>query len=418
MIPAKVRPVEAVVVPDERGGRSLMLRDTEGIAPDAVLIPASLAPVVARFDGRCSAAEIAASAGRATGRRIEPGVVVRLAEELEASWMLDSPRFRARRAQVVRDFMTSPVRSPSHAGGAYHGDAARLGRFIDAECLAKARPRPNGAGPRRVRGRLVAICAPHMDLWRAAEGYGHAYQELSRALADGSKGVDTFIVLGTSHARMRRPFAVCDKTFATPLGVLEPDVEAIRELSSRSRFDVLEDAYNHKGEHSIEFQVVFLKHLLGDRPARIVPVLCGLGDAQATGRDPTEDDDAESFLRALSRLVARRGDRVFVVAGADLAHVGPRFGDAGPLDAAARRRLAERDRASIDRAIERDEHGFFEHAVEDLDTRRVCGVGPIYAMLRAIPRAATGEVLNYAQCVDPEEGSIVSHASLGFYAAL
>jgi hypothetical protein len=30
--------------------------------------------------------------------------------------------------------------------------------------------------------------------------------------------------------------------------------------------------------------------------------------------------------------------------------------------------------------------------------------------------ASRGERLHYAQCVDPEEGSIVSYASLGFYA--
>jgi hypothetical protein len=51
----------------------------------------------------------------------------------------------------------------------------------------------------------------------------------------------------------------------------------------------------------------------------------------------------------------------------------------------------------------------------DLDTRRVCGLGPIYTMLRVLP-ATKGAKLHYAQHVDPDEGSIVSHASLAFYA--
>jgi hypothetical protein len=104
-----------------------------------------------------------------------------------------------------------------------------------------------------------------------------------------------------------------------------------------------------------------------------------------------------------------------VIAGADLAHVGPRFGDPAPLDARARGALRQRDHRSIGRAIDLDAPGFFADVAEDLDTRRVCGLGPIYTLLRALPAEASGDVLSYAQCVDPEEGSIVSHASLGFY---
>jgi len=109
-----------------------------------------------------------------------------------------------------------------------------------------------------------------MDLWRAAVGYGHAYRALAEALRPE---VTTFVLLGTSHAPMNRPFAVCAKAFDTPLGALEPDHEAIDELAAASRFDLREDEYLHKGEHSLEFQAVFLRHALGQRAAgvRIVP---------------------------------------------------------------------------------------------------------------------------------------------------
>ncbi len=178
-----------------------------------------------------------------------------------------------------------------------------------------------------------------------------------------------------------------------------------------------EDEYLHKGEHSLEFQAVFLRHALGRRAAgaRIVPILCGLGDAQAARRDPSFDPEAESFLSALAALVDRRRGRVLVIAGADLAHVGPRFGDARPLDDRGREALAARDGESIDLALGRDARAFFHHVAADLPTRRVCGLGPIYTMLRVLPRGR-GEALHYAQHVDPDEGSIVSHAFLGFFA--
>jgi AmmeMemoRadiSam system protein B len=247
-------------------------------------------------------------------------------------------------------------------------------------------------------------------------GYGHAYAALEQALATPElQAIDTFVLLGTSHAAMRRPFAVCEKTFETPLGPLDPEREMITELADASRFDVRAEQYLHKNEHSVEFQAVFVRHLLGDRAAAIVPILCGLSDCQVRRRDPAQDDDAESFLTALGEALARRRGRVLVIAGADLAHVGPRFGDPSPLDARQRRALRERDHASIERATSIDPPGFFADVAQDLGTRRVCGLGPIYTLLRALPPSSRGELLHYDQCIDPEEGSIVSHTSLGFY---
>ncbi|WP_437291647.1 AmmeMemoRadiSam system protein B [Sorangium sp. So ce406] len=415
----KLRALEVVVIHDERLGRALMLRDTEGIAPSAVVVPAASSAVLARFDGRRSIDEIAREISRSTGQRVDAADVSRLADELERAWMLDSPRFHARRRTVVQSFDAAPIRMAAHAGGAYHGDRLRLADFIERQCLRVARPQggaPSGAAPQDAPKRMVGLCAPHMDLWRAAVGYGHAYAALEQALTGpGLEKVDTFVLLGTSHAPMRRPYAVCEKTFATPLGPLDPDREMIAELAAASRFDVHEDQYLHKNEHSIEFQAVFVRHLLGDRAATIVPILCGLSDCQARRRDPAQDDGAESFLKALGDALAKRRDRVLVIAGADLAHVGPRFGDPAPLDERQRRALRDRDLASIERATSIDPPGFFADVAQDLGTRRVCGLGPIYTLLRALPPSSRGEMLHYEQCIDPDEGSIVSHTSLGFY---
>jgi AmmeMemoRadiSam system protein B len=394
-----------IFVQDPARGRVLMLRDTEGIAPSPVVLAAAHAAVVARLDGHRDAAEIAADAARAGAREATPALVAQIVAELDAAYLLDTPRFRAKKRDVVRAFEQAETRPAAHAGGSYHADPIALGRFIRDECLARA-------PARRAVGPIFGLCAPHMDLWRAAVGYGHAYRALSEGL---DPAVDTFILLGTSHAPMARPFAVCAKRFATPLGPLAADHDALAELSRRARFDVRADEYLHKGEHSLEFQAVFLRHVLGPRAAsaRIVPILCGLGDAQIRRRDPARDPDAESFLAALAQLVDDRRGRVLVVAGADLAHVGPRFGDARPLDASGRERLRERDLASVELALARDAAGFFHQVAGDLETRRVCGLGPIYTMLRVLP-GGRGEKLHYEQHVDPEEGSIVSHTAMVF----
>ena len=406
-----LRPVETILVPDAEHGRVLVLRDTEGVTSSHACVPPQLIPVVARFTGGNTIDEIARDASRELGFEVPVDVVARLADELDRALFLEGPTYRAARARIESDFAAADVRPVSHAGGAYAKDPSELARYLDESCLAKA----NGAAvhAKAPERRMVALVAPHIDPWRGAVGYGHAYGALSRSLAPE---VDTFVLFGTSHAPMRQPFALCRKAFDTPLGPIQADEEALGALARRCTFDAYADQFNHKREHSLEFQVVFLKHLLGDRPARILPVLAGLGAQQASGSDPGHDRQASEFFDAMGEVMADRAGRVLVVAGADMAHVGPRFGDAQPLNASQRKQLGETDRSSLAHAADGDAAGFWGHVAEDLDTRRVCGLAPIYSLLRTLPGGARGELLHYEQTVDPEDGSIVSHAALGFFA--
>jgi AmmeMemoRadiSam system protein B len=258
----------------------------------------------------------------------------------------------------------------------------------------------------------VGLVAPHIDPWRGAVGYGRAYGALRDALAPE---VDTFVLFGTSHAPMKQPFALCRKAFHTPLGALAADTDAIDRLAASASFDPYADQFNHKREHSLEFQVVFLKHLLGARQAKIVPVLAGLGEHQSQGTDPAGDAVVDRFLDGVRDLVLGRPGKVVVIAGADLAHVGPRFGDPRAYHAAERLALASADKGSLERATDGDPSGFWRHVAQDLETRRVCGLAPIYALLRTLPAGTHGKTLHYEQTIDGEDGSIVSHAAVGYF---
>jgi MEMO1 family protein len=404
-----LRLVESVVVNDKEHGRVLVLRDTQGVTDANAAVPAMLVPIVARFTGRRTCEDIAREASAEVGAQVPVEVVVHVAEELEKGLFLEGPAFREARARVEREFAQAAVRPASHAGGAYHGDRGKLARYIDDSCLGKA----NGTTARAAgEGSMVALVAPHIDPWRGAVGYGHAYGALRSALPESA---DTFVLLGTSHAPMREPFALCRKAFATPLGTVEADLESIDALAaSADGFDPYADQFNHKREHSLEFQVVFLRHLLASRPFRIVPVLAGLGAHQADGQDPGRDASVTRFVDGLRGLVEARPGRVVLVAGADLAHVGPRFGDEA-FDEGQRAALEQTDRESLQRATALDAAGFWAHVAGDLDERRVCGLAPIWSLLRGVSGGARGRVLHYEQTVDEEDGSIVSHAAVGFY---
>jgi AmmeMemoRadiSam system protein B len=407
-----LRAVESIVVPDRQHGRVLLLRDTQGVTDAHAVIPPALIPIVVRFTGRLTCHEIAVAVSQELGAEVPADVVVRLADELERRLFLDGPTFREARARVEMEFGKAAVRAAAHAGGAYHGDRHALAQYIEESCLAKAAPLDFEPSPSS-GGRMLGLIAPHIDPWRGAVGYGYAYRALQTALPADA---ETFILFGTSHAPMRQPFALCRKAFATPLGTVDADLAGIDALARAAQgFDPYADQMNHKREHSIEFQAVFLKHLLGRRPARIIPVLAGLGAQQASGDDPAGDARVARFIDAVRGLVAEGAGKVVVVAGADLAHVGPRFGDGSPLDEGQRTMLEDIDRTSLDRAASVDPRSFWDHVSADLDTRRVCGLAPIWSLLSSLGQGARGRVLHYEQTIDRDDGSIVSHAAMGFY---
>jgi len=446
-----LRSVESIVVTDQQHGHVLVLRDTQGVTDAHAVIPPMLVPIVTRFTGAATCAEIARECSRELGSTVPTAVVIRLAEELERGLYLEGPAFHSARARAEREFAEASVRPPSHAGGAYHRQPRALERYIDEECLARSNatapdgrpkakpidrdasgavdgraggaqdgdPSTNGttATTRKADGnpRMVGLVAPHIDPWRGAAGYGHAYGAMRDALP---ASVDTFVVLGTSHAPMREPFALCRKGFDTPFGLAPADTDAVDSLAACAEgFDPYADQFNHKREHSLEFQVVFLKHLLKHRDFRIVPVLAGLGLQQSTGMDPDGDPRVTRFMDGMRALVESRAGRIVVVAGADLAHVGPRFGDEAAYGDEQRAHLDHADRTSLDRATSLDAKGFWAHVAGDLESRRVCGLAPIWSLLSVLKStAATGHVLHYEQTVDKTDGSIVSHAAVGFYA--
>jgi hypothetical protein len=390
-----------------------MLRDTQGVTSSHAVLPMELVPIVGRFNGIHTCEEIALLASKEIGERVSVELVVTLANELEEALFVEGAPYRRERARIEREFADADVRPASHAGGAYHDEPDKLAKYIETECFGRANghaaAHPAAAAPAHP-GRLLGLVAPHIDPWRGARCYGEAYGVLAKSLPPDA---DTFVIFGTSHAPMREPFALCRKAFATPLGPLEADLASIDAIAAACDFDPYADQLNHKREHSLEFQAVFLRHLLGNRKARIIPILSGLGEHQSSGASPSNARAVERFLDAVRGVVDSKN--AVVIAGADLAHVGPRFGDPKPFDEGERAALHETDRESLDHATRGDAEGFWKHVSGDLETRRVCGLAPIYSLLRTIATGTTGHLRHYEQNVDPDEGSIVSHAALGFY---
>jgi AmmeMemoRadiSam system protein B len=402
----RLRPVEAFPV-DHEGERFLALRDPAGYAPSVVMLPGGVVEIVALFDGSHSIVDIQAELMRRHGELVPRSQIEALIGGLDEHGYMESARFAARRAAIEGEFLAAPIRPASHAGGAYADDPDELRQAMDGFFTHRDGPGPI-EWPARPAGPIGGVIAPHIDFHRGGPAYAWAY----RGLAERSDG-DCFVIFGTCHAGMGDPFALTRKDYATPFGPAVVDREFVDALARRAGGDCFASELAHRVEHSIEFQAVFLRYLYGTRrDVTIVPILASFAhEALARGRGPEDDPRVARFLDAVGEAIAASRRRVVVVAGADLAHMGPRFGDPAPISPEELARIEREDREMLDAVASGESRAFFEAVARDGDRRRICGYSPIYATLRVLG-PTRGALRRYGQWPDPE--GVVTFASMTF----
>jgi len=395
----RLRPLDARPM-DVRGRQMVVVRDPAGYAEGAWCLEPVHYFVASLFDGERTVLDVQAEYSRHVGQLLLSDEVERVAAELDELHLMETERFAAYRRERQEEFHAVAVREAVGAGAGYPEGPDDIRLAFDGY-LADAGPAPGPGAPR-------GVMAPHIDFERGGRCYGHAYAHLR----DADPGA-LFVVLGVAHGPMDMPFAVTDKAFQTPLGLAQADSEFIHRLADESGLPLFHDEWAHRNEHSIEFQVLWLQHLLGDQ-IRIAPILCGSFEP-VIGPDgsPGECEPIRAFTDALGRLVAEHDGPMHVVAGVDLAHVGPEFGDAQPLGPEALAEAEAEDRQMLERVTALDAEGFYLHVMRDANARRICGLTAIYTFLKA-GAFREGRLVHYEQAVRDDGANGVTFASAVF----
>ncbi len=325
-------------------------------------------------------------------------------EALLATWEEDR--------RIREDFKKSPIRSMVLAGESYEDDPSRLEKDIRGYFR-----KPDGPGDpleSSPKTRLSGIIAPHIDFRRGGNCYAYAHKTIRE-----SAEADLFLILGTAHAPTKMPFALTRKHFETPWGVVETDRGFLADFERGCPLNFYEDEFVHKTEHSIELQLVFLQALRPkERPFRIVPILCGsFHEAIVRDLSPLDLPGVREFLEALRKAKAGTSREICVLASADLAHVGIRFGDPEPPNPLTLQTLADEDRRLLEPVRKLDGEGFFKFLRQEKDRRKICGSSAIYTLTHLID-ARGGELLKYDQSVEPNSQAVVTFASFAFYGSV
>ena len=397
----KLRRVEAF--PVEQGGqRQMCLRDPSNMAPDVVLLSPEAFSIVRMFDGANSVVDIQAAYMRRTGGLLYSDKINELVQKLDEAHILEGAAFERYKKSVEDEFKAAAFRPSFLAGRSYPDKAPEVESMLSGIFLGEGGP---GEMPKvGVGQRLKGAVLPHIDLERGGSCYAKGWA----AAAPGCRA-RRFIVIGTGHFDLKEPLALTKKDFETPLGLAKTDKAFVNGLAERLGPKAFQDELSHRTEHSIEFQILFIQFLFGN-DVEIVPVLAIAREKPAWGEDDFLSPLAAGFVAAAKELIAEAPGETFVVAGADLAHIGPRFGDEPPVEITrgAADETKEKDLALLS-LLERPDVAAFAKGVQaDRNARHICGFMPI--LLTAAITGGRFRLIDYAQAYDPM--GTVSFASL------
>jgi len=381
----------------------VVLQDQEGLSRETVILSPEAYFLITLMNGSNTLLDIQAAYMRQFGQILFRERLEELIGKLDAHLFLDNDRSQRHREKIVAEFRSCLRRPAFLAGSGYEAEPdklqAQLLGFFSPECGG-----PGDAEPHRSGKRLLGLVAPHIDLRAGGPCFAHAYKALLEAAPIG-----TCIILGTGHEPLSQYFALTRKDFDTPLGPVPVDTVFVDELCRRAPLDFYVDELAHRREHTIEFQTLFFRLLLPE--VRIVPILCSFGVEEM-------EQSVEMIgvmVQALKETITAHERPVCLLASADLAHIGPRYGDSFQPHPGTVRETALADQRLLETVAAGDPDAFARILIHERNSRRVCGLPPLYTMLKVLEGRAQGEVLHYAAAeVDPYH-SFVSFTAMALY---
>ena len=381
----------------------IVLWDPSGLSTEKLVLPLNLFFIVQHFDGEHSIQDIGALYLKRFGEFLLPSKVEQLVTDLAQKLFLEGEQTEAARQQARADYRRQPVRHAVFAGRSYEADGAKLRKQIDGFFTSGEGP---DFKPSENRGKVIkGLVVPTYDLKQAGSVYAWAYKELQEC-----QQPDVYVIIGTAHAGLENLFAVTDKDFETPLGVVPVDQPIVNRLKAVAP-EFFEEDIAHQPEHAIEFQLPFLQTIIG-QPFTIIPILSSFSALSLN--DPTVRGSVDRFLSALREAIGGAGKTVCVIAAGELAHLGLRYGDSAPPTDFSFHRSMQRDLEMLKPVEELKPEAFAEFIQKENDQRRISGFSPIYSLLRLI-QAEKGQVLRYDRGITDQYNSTVTYASLAFF---
>lgn len=382
-----LRPIQPI--PVQKDGQVLLaLRDPAMICRQTVVVSHQALQILRQFRGEVRLDELADRTGGDLGQLVE------LCTGLDKVGLLWGPNFEKMEQELhgrIREAGTFEARATTSLGPDAAGCRQIIDRYLDETEDPELDVAPTG------------LVAPHLDYARGWPNYAAAYH-----CARNMERPDRVVILGTNHFGLGDGVVMTEYAFQTPLGTCPVDGAVVDQLIRRLGRGVVADQLDHLPEHSVELQLPWLQYLFGNVP--IVPVLVA---------DPLNEtlpgDDArvtpQQFNAVLRETIHDADGRTFILASADLSHVGPEFGEPLAVDDQRRVDVERLDREMLGRFLSGDAEDFLAAMRWNRNPTRWCSIGNMSSIL-AILEPERVELLDYRQACDEHGRGLVSSAAL------
>ena len=394
-----IQPIATTV----NGRQVIVFHDPYHLTDHGIAIDIKTLPILQLLDGKHDLRDIQIIMMKQQGgRMVYISEIESFIEMLDGACLLNSEFYNNKMSSLRNDFNGRQRRLPVHAGKSYAAEPDKLALFIqDIENNL------NQDNSRYTRENITGILAPHIDIKVAKETYINSYRCLK------GRTYDLVVIFGINHHEQDGLYCVSEKNYVTPFGEIKTDRNFISDLKSNLPEGTLtKDDFGHMTEHSIEFQTIFLQYYLRE-PFSIVTILCGgIHEFIQQKKNPLTDDRFRGMVDVMKEVMQKRKNRILIAAGADLSHVGRKFGDQLPADAILPQATAN-DKKILSFLARGEAESVFLNVVETQDRYRVCGL-PAILLFASLFTEGRADILHFETYNERETHSAVNYASLIF----
>jgi AmmeMemoRadiSam system protein B len=233
--------------------------------------------------------------------------------------------------------------------------------------------------------RIFGIISPHAGYVYSGPTACHSYKAIS------SKNPELVIILGPNHFGVGKDVAtMVDTQWETPLGLVDVDSEAAREISRISEYIEI-DEFSHSRDHSLEVQIPMLQSILSQK-FKILPII--LLDQSL--------EMAKDVGNAVAQIAKSRN--TIIIASSDFTHYEENSF------------AHSQDRALMEPILEMNIEKFYNVLMEKRIT--ACGYGAMASVMIACKKlgAVKGELLSYTTSGDVmgDTSSVVGYGAIKF----
>lgn len=347
----KIRAVESF--PTLIDGREMIiLKDPLNICSQMVFLTPESFFLVALMDGSKTVDDLRMEFFKRKGVLPSNDEIFMLVKQLSDLGLLEDENFSNFLKLKAENFLKNGIRPSICAGNSYPSSPEDLIEFLKE--IEKIEV------PERERQPDFLI-SPHLDINISKIAYAHSYKNLK--LNDKK----TIVIFGVAHYGLSKPISILPISFQTPLGIIKIDKELtdifIENFGKPDEFEII----SHSREHSIELQLIFLQYFL-KKEFLILPILVDFSRGSF-----------ENYKAFFIDFIGRK--EIFFIAGIDLSHIGPRYGDQFPVTEDFMEKIKEEEKYLIDLVIKKDRENFEKFEKEKGSALKICGIGILKMLL-------------------------------------